>query len=74
MSDSIEDRMQRLERSMKRLELLLEDQVVPECRRMGEHISFIEDVYQGLRRPLAALRNWGERRNALPSPKVDDID
>jgi hypothetical protein len=59
MEDSSRDivlRLERLEQAVRSLEALVEQRLLPECERMGGHISFVESVYAKLRNPLAALR------------------
>ena len=54
--EALELRLDKIEEALRRLEVLLETRLLPECERMGGHISFVEGVYEKLRRPLAALR------------------
>jgi hypothetical protein len=84
MEDSVRDivlRLERLEQTMRRLEALLEQRLLPECERMGGHISFVESVYAKLRNPLAALRGAplpeapaAVENTGGPGPCVEEVD
>jgi len=53
------------------------------CKKMGDHIDFIEKVYENVKNPLGFICNkvsyltQGEKKNPLPSIKIrkeDNID
>jgi hypothetical protein len=48
--ESIKEKMEDLEES-------LDDELIPECKKMGSHIVFIESVYDTVKHPLGYLCN-----------------
>jgi len=77
--DSVETRLDRIEDALRRLEVLLETRLLPECKRMGGHISFVEGIYEKLRRPLSALRGLRDDLGPSPTklsgtPRVEEVD
>ena len=42
---------------MEDLEESLDDELIPECKKMGSHIVFIESVYDTVKHPLGYLCN-----------------
>jgi len=72
MEDVVAQRLEKLEATVRRLEVLLESRLLPECERMGGHISFVESVYERLRRPLAALRGGSPLPPRCETP-VEDL-
>lgn len=75
-------RLDRLEEAVFHLTKLVETRLVPECERMGNHINFIECIYEKLRRPLSILRSNSFGTNddgLLPSmiangPSIEEVD
>ena len=53
--DLIVARLDAIERKLDALVAALEIDIAPNCQRMGEHITFIENVYSAARAPLAWL-------------------
>jgi len=78
-SENVDARLFRLECQVSRLATLVEERILPECTRMGDHISFVEDVYSRVRRPLEALqrssRGTTDRKQITGiGPGVEDVD
>lgn len=48
-------RLDAIERKLDAVIAALEIDISPHCRRMGEHITFVEGVYNVARAPLAWL-------------------
>lgn len=40
------EHLEKIEAALRRIENAIETSLVPECRRMGNHISFVEKVYE----------------------------
>ena len=58
--DRIEKKLEDIERMMNDLNKKvdnMETNVIPECRKMGEHIDFIEKVYDNVKHPLGFICN-----------------
>lgn len=66
-------KMEKLELIMERLEAKIDDSVSVNCKKMGEHIDFVEDVYDNMRSPMQFMMNkikgWMPgRREAIELP------
>ena len=48
--ESIKEKMEDLEES-------LDDELIPECKKMSSHIDFVEGVYDTVKHPLGYLCN-----------------
>jgi len=46
-----------IEKKIEALENKMNNEMMPECKKMGEHISFIENVYETMRYPLGYFCN-----------------
>jgi hypothetical protein len=49
-----------IEKVNKKMDILmgtLDEDLIPECRKMGGHIDFIENVYETVKHPLGFLCN-----------------
>ena len=56
---------------------ILKDKVTKDCEKMGEHIDFIENVYEAVKNPLSYICNTINNNSKLPEIKDkndDDID
>jgi hypothetical protein len=71
-------KMEKLELIMERLEAKIDDSVSVNCKKMGEHIDFVEDVYDNMRSPMQFMMNkikgWMPgRREAIELPVSNTI-
>lgn len=46
-----------IEKKIDALESRMNEEMVPECKKMGTHIDFIENVYETVRYPLGYFCN-----------------
>ena len=71
-----ETQLDRIERKLDAIISALEIEVVPECRKMGEHIGFVETVYTQAKAPLEWLsrRLVGERETEFPAIQMDPVE
>lgn len=56
---------------------ILKEKVAKDCEKMGEHIDFIENVYEAVKNPLSYICNTINESTKLPEIKAnidDDID
>ena len=53
MTEDINERLDNLEKKLERIESILK-RLEPNCDRMGNHITFVENVYNTWRYPI----NW----------------
>jgi hypothetical protein len=53
--EDVVKRLDRLEEKMDRILELLEGDLKNNCEKMGEHIEFVERVYDNVKRPLGYL-------------------
>ena len=52
-----EERLIRIEGKLDLILKLLEEDVKPNCGKMGSHIDFVEDVYDNVKNPLGFICN-----------------
>ena len=66
---SICKRLTRIEEKLEVINVKIEKDVVNECKKMGDHIDFIEKVYENVKHPLGYITNkikyltHGENKN-----------
>lgn len=63
----MEERIEKLEKKIDLLTDIVNNQVVGECKKMGEHISFIENVYTTVKTPLEYVCSYFTV-TSLPAP------
>ena len=51
----LEDRLVMIDDKLDRLLQLYETNILPNCNRMGRHITFIETVYDNIKHPLGYM-------------------
>ena len=55
--EDIERRLNEIEKKLDLILSLLEENVKPNCDKMGSHINFIESVYDNVKNPLGFICN-----------------
>ena len=55
--EEIDDKINRLEVKMDLILELLQKEVHPNCKKMGSHIDFVENVYDNVKNPLGFICN-----------------
>jgi 5-bromo-4-chloroindolyl phosphate hydrolysis protein len=69
----IREELREMRVQMNRIEELLLNNVEKNCKKMGEHIEFVESVYEKVKNPLSYICNkitgGGGSNNALPEPE-----
>tara|TARA_B100000401_G_scaffold326512_1_gene226633 strand:- start:6167 stop:6451 length:285 start_codon:yes stop_codon:yes gene_type:complete len=80
--DLIEEKIAKLDQKLDEVFKILNEQVVPECNKMSNHINFIETVYNTVKRPLGFICNKirtimsvGDNfslTNEVSSPKIEN--
>lgn len=53
----IYNKVDNIEKKIDALESRMNEEMVPECKKMGTHIDFIENVYETVRYPLGYFCN-----------------
>ena len=71
-----ETQLDRIERKLDAIIQALEIDIVPECKKMGEHIGFVETVYARVKTPLEWIsrRLVGERETEFPAIQIDPVE
>lgn len=49
------ERINILESSVKQLNEKIDDEIMQECKKMGSHIDFVENVYDNVKHPLGYI-------------------
>ena len=57
MEETVEKRLERLEEKIDQILDLLQKEVNPNCKKMGNHIDFVENVYDNVKNPLGFICN-----------------
>ena len=74
---SIQERLVRLEAKVDKLTEILDGSLKSNCEKMGEHIDFVERVYENVKNPLGYVCNkvrslsGVEHLEALDAPHPD---
>ena len=55
--EEIDDKINRLEVKIDLILELLQKEVNPNCKKMGSHIDFVENVYDNVKNPLGFICN-----------------
>lgn len=53
----IDEKMDKLENKINKLEKNINNEVLDECKKMGSHIDFVENVYENVKHPLGFISN-----------------
>ena len=53
----LNDNIESMNKKMEDLEESLDEELIPECKKMGSHIDFVEDVYDTVKHPLGYICN-----------------
>ena len=53
----LNDNIEKINEKMEDLEESLDEELIPECKKMGSHIDFVENVYDTVKHPLGFLCN-----------------
>jgi len=71
-----ETQLDRIERKLDAIIRALEIDIVPECKKMGEHIGFVETVYTRARAPLEWIsrRLTGEQETEFPALQMNEVE
>ena len=76
----IKEELAEIKLEIKSLNDKLDKEVTGECKKMGEHIDFVENIYENVKHPLgyvchkisSVIGNEIENPNALPSIQNGD--
>lgn len=55
--EDIEKRLSKLEEKIDMILDILQNNVQPNCNKMGSHITFVESVYDNVKNPLGFICN-----------------
>ena len=55
--DLLDEKLERLDEKLDTILELLNKDVKPKCEKMGNHINFVEAVYENVKNPLGFLCN-----------------
>ena len=74
--DEIKTKLDLIERKLDTIIHALEIDIVPECKKMGEHIGFVETVYTHAKAPLEWIsrRLAGEHETEFPALQMNELD
>ena len=53
--ESTNDKIDNLERKIEKLDEKIDNEVLDECKKMGSHIDFVEEVYDNVKHPLGYI-------------------
>lgn len=55
--EDIKNRLSNIENKLDKLLSILDENMVENCNKMGEHIDFVENVYKTVKKPLEYVSN-----------------
>jgi hypothetical protein len=64
----MDERIEKLEQKIDKLTEIVNNQVVRDCKKMSDHITFIENVYTTVKSPLEYVCSYFTT-TSLPSPE-----
>ena len=53
--ESTNDKIDKMERKLNNLDEKIDGEVLNECKKMGSHIDFVEEVYDNVKHPLGYI-------------------
>ena len=53
----LNNNIEKVDKKVDDLTEMLDDDLIPECKKMGSHIDFVENVYDTVKHPLGFLCN-----------------
>jgi len=53
----LNDNIEKIDKKVDKLAEALDGDLLPECKKMGSHIDFVENVYDAVKHPLGFLCN-----------------
>ena len=53
----LNDNIEKINKKLDDLDESIDEELLPECRKMGSHIDFVENVYDTVKHPLGYLCN-----------------
>lgn len=54
---TIENKIETIENKIETIEKKIDSDIVDECKKMGNHINFVENVYENVKHPLGYINN-----------------
>ena len=70
----LNDNIEKVNKKMDNLSESLDEELIPECKKMGGHIDFIENVYDTVKHPLGYLCNKIERLTTNANYTLTNIE
>jgi archaellum component FlaC len=55
--ETINIRLTTIENKIEIIEKKIDNEIVDECKKMGDHINFVENVYENVKHPLGYINN-----------------
>ena len=55
--EKINEKIINLESKIENIEKKIDSDIVDECKKMGNHINFVENVYENVKHPLGYINN-----------------
>lgn len=55
--EAINLKLTNLENKIETIEKKIDCEIVDECKKMGNHINFVENVYENVKHPLGYINN-----------------
>jgi len=68
--EDIKNRLSNIENKLDKLLSILDENMVENCNKMGEHIDFVENVYKTVKKPLEYVSN---RINAISNSEYKQL-
>ena len=72
---TIEKKIDKIECTLSELVSLMKNEVSPSCNKMNTHITFVENIYNKIKRPLHYICNrFNSSKLLLKQEKEEDVD
>ena len=55
--ENINNKLINIEEKIDKIESKLDEEITKECKKMGSHIDFVENVYENVKHPLGYINN-----------------
>ena len=55
--ENINNKLINIEEKIDKIESKLDEEITKECKKMGYHIDFVENVYENVKHPLGYINN-----------------
>ena len=70
----IDTRLDNIEKELKEIKEKINDELIDDCKKMSNHIDFIENVYDNVKNPLGYICNKLNFLSGEKEYKLDTIE